>query len=76
MEIAMRQRAYELEVVYRQYDPATAVNRLCVTVAQLEAELAKARRERDQARDAASAWAERASVLLGAQEQVLPVDQP
>lgn len=47
MDAETRQRVHELETTYRQYDPATAVNRLCVVVARLEAELVKAREERD-----------------------------
>jgi hypothetical protein len=52
MDIRMRERARELEMTYRQYDPATAVNRLCVTVAGLEAELAKLHAERERAEPA------------------------
>jgi hypothetical protein len=52
MNNTTRQRAYELETTYRQYDPATARNRLCVVVAELEAELAKLRVERKRAEPA------------------------
>ena len=76
MDQALRHRILELETAYRSYDPASAINRLAVALAHAENRIKQLTAERDQARDAASAWAERASALLGAEERVLPVDQP
>jgi hypothetical protein len=73
MDQALRHRILELETTYRSYDPATAINRLAVALAHAENQIKKLTAERDQARDAASAWAERASVLLSAQDRAIVV---
>lgn len=76
MDQALRHRILELETTYRSYDPATAINRLAVALAHAENRIKKLTAERDQAREAASTWAERASVALAAVPREIPVDQP
>lgn len=55
MDAKIRERAHQLEIQMRTVPPTPAINHLCVTVARLEAELAKVTEERDRLRQGTDA---------------------